>query len=86
MASYLRLYRSKFILSLFIILSVTIVITVTLNILFLTSNSKILELAKKYFHQNISVGHIFYAPPNIIILKNVNLRLISICPEIPDRY
>lgn len=73
MDSYSQKFLTKFKLFLLVILIVTTAATIALNIILAKSKSTITQLINKQSPREVSIGAIFYLPPNFIFLKNVSI-------------
>ncbi len=65
------LTKFKLILAAFVILAV-LTATIAVNIILSRAKSRIEQATDKYFTQELSIGNIFFLPPQFIILKNVS--------------
>ena len=75
MARYLRKYLFKPALYLVVAAIITAVsAAITFNVILAKSKTKIILSVDKSFPATVSIGNVFYLPPNIVVVKNVSIR------------
>lgn len=69
----MRKYLTRFKLFLLVIFTAVILVIVAFNIILFQAKDSVTQAAGKYFNQKVSVGNIFYLPPNFILLKKISV-------------